>query len=269
MTSIIHISDLHFGSPYVPEVGDAVLRLIAEEKPSAVLCSGDIVQFAEMRSPWESAREFFQAIHAPVLTVPGNHDVFRFFPIRRWTQPLQYYLEYIHPGRDMALHLPGLSCVGVGTMRSWTIELGFITKQQLQNVQEEFANSGPENFRILVQHQAPRAFYKVIVPTQVRGHRRALNTYFNAGVDLILTGHNHFAHMETIEREGHRMVWSQCGTTTSNRLSWFAERENQLTQFNIRHDSFDAVTKIYHAETQTFVEKSVRTFPRNRPGSSP
>ena len=50
--TLIHISDLHFGSPYQPEVGEAVLDLAHSLRPSAVACTGDLVQFAEQRGPW-------------------------------------------------------------------------------------------------------------------------------------------------------------------------------------------------------------------------
>jgi len=262
MNSIIHISDLHFGKPFVQDIGDAVLRFLDDHQHDVLVCSGDIVQFAEMKSSWEEARQFFASVAAPLMIVPGNHDVLRFFPLRRWLTPMHRYFEYINRDRDMKIQLPGLDLVGLGTMRAWTIELGFITRQQLHYVEDTFKNSPKNNFKILVQHQAPKKFYKGIIPTHVNGHKRALKSYAESRVDLILTGHNHFVHMEAIEHSGHTMVWSQSGTTTSSRFPWTHPNENTLTQIDVRETEFDIVTRVYRPTTKSFEKKSVQTYSR-------
>ena len=160
MKSIVHISDLHFGGPFVQDAGDAVLKFLDENPHDALICSGDIVQFAETQSSWAEARDFFAKIAAPKVIVPGNHDVLRFFPIARWLTPMKRYFEYINAHRDMRVNLPGLDVVGLGTMRTWTIELGFITKQQLGYVEDSFKNSSADNFKVIVQHQSPKRFFK-------------------------------------------------------------------------------------------------------------
>ena len=262
MKSIIHISDLHFGKPFVQDAGDAVLRFINDNPHDALICSGDIVQFAETKSSWEQARDFFAQIVSPTVIVPGNHDVLRFFPLARWLKPMHRYFEYIHNERDMKVNLPGLDVVGLGTMRTWTIELGFITKQQLDYVEDSFKDSAAESFRVLVQHQSPKRFFKGLLPTHVRGYKRALKTYAKTGVDLILTGHNHFVHAEAFEQDGHTLVWSQSGTTTSNRFPLMYPNENTLTRIDIRDKEFDLVTCVYQSESKRFEQKSVQTFKR-------
>ena len=47
MTSILHISDLHFGPPYVPEIGEDLLRSVAELEIDAIVVSGDFTQRAK------------------------------------------------------------------------------------------------------------------------------------------------------------------------------------------------------------------------------
>ena len=262
MKSIVHISDLHFGKPFVQDAGRAVLRFLEENPHDALICSGDIVQFAEVKSSWQEARDFFAQVAAPTVIVPGNHDVLRFFPIARWLTPMNRYFEYINAHRDMRVNLPGLDVVGLGTMRTWTIELGFITKQQLGYVEDSFKNSSADNFKVIVQHQSPKRFFKGLLPTYVRGYKRALKTYAKTGVDLILTGHNHFVHAEAFEQDGHTMVWSQSGTTTSNRFPLMHPNENTLTRIDIRDHEFDLVTCVYDDASKTFEKRSVRTFPR-------
>ena len=263
MNSIIHISDLHFGQPFVEEIGDAVLQFLSDTPHDVVVCSGDIVQFAEFKSSWEEARQFFAQVAAPLMIVPGNHDVVRFFPIRRWLNPMNRYFEYINGDRDMNLRLPGLDLVGLGTMRAWSIELGYITKQQLGYVSDTFRETEAGNFKVLVQHQSPKKLRRGILPTHVRGYKRALETYAQSGVDLILTGHNHFVHVESFEHDGATMVWSQSSTTTCNRFPLGYPHENTLTRIDVRDTEFDIVTCVYQAGSKRFEQKSVQTFPRS------
>ncbi|MHA2010282.1 MAG: metallophosphoesterase family protein, partial [Promethearchaeota archaeon] len=43
MVNIIQISDLHYGSEFVPEYMENVIQYIEEIRPDAVICTGDIV----------------------------------------------------------------------------------------------------------------------------------------------------------------------------------------------------------------------------------
>ena len=113
MKSLVHISDLHFGRPFIQNAGDAVLRFLEDNPHDALICSGDIVQFAETKSSWREAREFFSQVGAPTVVVPGNHDVLRFLPVARWLTPMKRYFEYINAGRDM-VEPPRPRCGGLG-----------------------------------------------------------------------------------------------------------------------------------------------------------
>ena len=131
MKSILHISDLHFGVPYLPLVGEALLELERQLEPSLTVCTGDIVQWAEKPSNWQDAVRFFAQLKGPYMTIPGNHDVIRLHPIERFTQPLKHYYRYIHPSRDSTYTADDLAIFGFGTPRGMTVELGFISNKQL------------------------------------------------------------------------------------------------------------------------------------------
>ncbi|MEZ6065428.1 MAG: metallophosphoesterase [Planctomycetaceae bacterium] len=46
MLRILHISDLHFGPPYLARVGEALLRLAPQLNPELIVASGDFTQRA-------------------------------------------------------------------------------------------------------------------------------------------------------------------------------------------------------------------------------
>ena len=47
MTTVFHVSDLHFGWPAVPEQIEAIERIIQAEKFDVVAISGDLTQAGE------------------------------------------------------------------------------------------------------------------------------------------------------------------------------------------------------------------------------
>ena len=66
---ILHVSDLHFGPPFVHEVADQVLKSAWEIAPDTIVVSGDLTQRAR-REQFLAAREFLlRAEREELLTV--------------------------------------------------------------------------------------------------------------------------------------------------------------------------------------------------------
>ena len=59
----MHISDLHFGPPYRPDIGAAVLRIAPQLRADALVVSGDLTQRAK-HDQFASAREFLDQLPA-------------------------------------------------------------------------------------------------------------------------------------------------------------------------------------------------------------
>ena len=76
MTTVLHVSDLHFGRPASSERLDSLLKLVAKLEPDAVAISGDLTQRCSRRE-FERARRYLESIGevAPYVVIPGNHDI--------------------------------------------------------------------------------------------------------------------------------------------------------------------------------------------------
>ena len=85
MPKILHISDLHFGPPYVPEVGEALQQIVPTLDPDAIVVSGDLSQRAR--------REQFEEARVPAVTIGGFHRCQRL----RDTLPRIIYVAFIVP----------------------------------------------------------------------------------------------------------------------------------------------------------------------------
>ncbi|MDX1798117.1 MAG: metallophosphoesterase, partial [Candidatus Lokiarchaeia archaeon] len=75
MVDVIHISDLHYGSEFVPEYMENIINYVKEKKPDVVICTGDIVHKGRVIQ----IRKFLPYLErikkiTNFLAVPGNHD---------------------------------------------------------------------------------------------------------------------------------------------------------------------------------------------------
>src|SRR5689334_179320 len=75
LITLLHVSDLHFGPPYVTEVGEALQSFAAQLAPTAIIASGDFTQRAKAEQ-FAAARAFLDRLpRVPLVVTPGNHDV--------------------------------------------------------------------------------------------------------------------------------------------------------------------------------------------------
>jgi 3',5'-cyclic AMP phosphodiesterase CpdA len=88
-TRLFHISDVHFGVEDRAAL-DAVAQAVAEERPDAVVCTGDLTQRAK-HSEYAAAQEWFASLGVPVVLEPGNHDMPYYNPWERFTDPFRRY----------------------------------------------------------------------------------------------------------------------------------------------------------------------------------
>lgn len=90
-TRLFHISDVHFGVEDRAAL-DVVARAVVQEKPDAVVCTGDLTQRAK-HSEYAAAAEWFGALGVPVVLQAGNHDMPYYNLWERFTDPYRRYRE--------------------------------------------------------------------------------------------------------------------------------------------------------------------------------
>ncbi|MGH6705780.1 MAG: metallophosphoesterase family protein [Sphingomicrobium sp.] len=225
MPSLIHLSDLHFGA-HDPRLVEAVEQRIDDAKPDLVVISGDFTQRARTEQ-FEQACAFLERLRDAgheVLGVPGNHDVPLYDVLRRFLSPLTRYRRYIDDTLCPFHELPGAAVLGINTARSLTFKDGRINEEQIAYINNTFARTRPETTRILVTHHPMFALPVGDGPELGKAIGRqdlALAAIAQAGVDLLLAGHNHRAsthHAKDLVTDAGRALVIQAGTATSTRL---------------------------------------------------
>ncbi|WP_153558208.1 metallophosphoesterase family protein [Roseimaritima sediminicola] len=266
---ILHLSDLHFGPPYLPHIGKAVLKIAPQLEPDAIVVSGDLTQRAK-KEQFIDAREFLDRLpEVPMLVIPGNHDVPLYRVKERLTDPLGLYRKYIQADLNPVLELPEALLVGIdSTSPRRAISNGRITSDQLRHSEAVFATAPPHLARIVVAHHhfapAPDYLHDQTMPKA----RRAINRFVEQNVELILGGHLHRAYIGNslnFYRGQHRdqgIVIVQCGTTTSRRGRGPESEKNSFNTIDIDSQMMTVTHYMYFEDRQTFGALSRHHFPR-------
>lgn len=266
---ILHLSDLHFGPPFVPEVGKAVLSTASAIDVDAIVVSGDFTQRAK-REQFEAARAFLDRLpDVPRLYVPGNHDVPLYRLRERLFDPLGLYKEVISPELNPVLSLPGAVIVGFDSTSPLSkISNGRIHPWQLEAAERVFAEAEPTAARIVVAHHhfAPAPDY--LRDSTMPKARRAIMRFVEDEVDLIMGGHLHRSYIGNtldfypgVHRE-RGIVIVQSGTSTSRRGRGRECEKNTLNLIDIGPDTMEITHFLYFDADAGFIPNSRHLFPR-------
>jgi len=235
--TLLHLSDIHFGPPFYPAVGEAVQQFASELSPDVIVASGDFTQRAT-EEQFASARRFLDRLpEVPTIVTPGNHDVPLYRVWERLVRPFDLYRKHISRELNTVHDLPEMRIVALNsTAPHRAITNGRIDSWQIDFAREGFEGTPPETLRIVVAHHhfaPPPDFEGADVMPRAR---RALDAFTEMNVDLILGGHLHRAYVGNsldvyagIDRE-YGIVIAQTGTATSRRGR---ARERDKNTFNV------------------------------------
>ena len=248
VTTVLHVSDLHFGRPASSERLTSLRELIAEIAPDAVAISGDLTQRCTKRE-FEQAREYLDKIGqvAPYVVIPGNHDIRWLGAVarnmgglfREQAHNFKYsrYTRYISEDLSPTLEVPGAVIAGLNTAHGITRGsvtrrfrdlgvIGYVRRADIESVREAFENASPDAARIVMIHHNP-------IRGELTGRHglanteQALHAFADLGTELILCGHDHLQAIHNVERGVHGLVISTAGTI-SNRI-----RPGRASSFNL------------------------------------
>lgn len=270
MIRILHLSDLHFGPPYVPRVGDALLEIAPQLQPDVVVVSGDFTQRATAEQ-FADARAFLDRLpRGPRVMVPGNHDVPLYRVMERWKDPHKLYREYISPDLDTVVRHPGAVFVGLDSTAPRTaITNGRLHGHQLDFCTAAFSEAEPEAIRVVVAHHhfapAPDYLYDRSMPQA----KRAIDRFVDLGVELILGGHLHRAYIGNsldFFPGNHRdrgIIIVQSGTSTSRRGRGREREKNSFNLIEVKPETITITHYMFFDEPSgAFQPSSRHNFPR-------
>jgi len=232
--TVVHLSDLHFGR-VDPAILPALQRAVVVAAPNLVVVSGDITQRARVVE-FKAAAHFLETLPAPLLAVPGNHDVPLYNILLRWLSPLDRYRRYITSDLAPFFEDAEIAALGVNTARALTFKDGRINRLQIEAAMRRFAHCRKDVTRIVVTHHTfdtPDPVPGAMPAHKVVGRAdMAMAGFVQADVDMILSGHLHMSGAgETTKRyplPGWAALLIRAGTATSTRTATPVGRVTRL-----------------------------------------
>lgn len=274
MTTIFHVSDLHFGRPAVPAQIEAIEHLIQADKFDVVAISGDLSQRSRA-GEFQRAQVFIRDAEkvSKVIVVPGNHDV------KWWRAPLgvgakalmyDNYMKFISASLEPVLHVPGATLVGLNTSHgvthrtlTWNVRdisiIGDLRYEQFDKAQVAFEKSAASDARVIVMHHNP-VKGELSQRHGLKRTNKILGQFAAMGVDLILCGHDHQESVHYVEHTKKGTVISTAGTV-SNRSR--GGRPSSVNEISIGPTTIEVTTRIWSDDQKTFVHGPHRCFERS------
>ncbi len=273
MTTIFHVSDLHFGWPAVPEQIEAIEQCIQAERFDVVAISGDLTQRSRS-GEFQRAAVFIRDAKkvSRVITIPGNHDV------AWWRAPLGFgkkprvyenYRKFIDTDLEPVLRVPGVTLVGINTAHgvtrrtlTWNMRdisiIGDVKKIQLDVARGIFEKSPPRDARVIVMHHNP-VRGELSGRHGLKNTQRILGVFADMGVDAVLCGHDHQESVHYIEHTKKGTVISTAGTV-SNRSR--GGRPSSVNRLEIGPSTIEVTTRVWARDSRTFVRGPHKCFKR-------
>ncbi len=227
MLTLLHVSDLHFGYED-REALDWFLTAVENERPAAVLCTGDLTMRGSARE-YALAQAWLAKLPVPVALVPGNHDVpYYNHMVRRLTTPYARYRAL--EARLTPPDLPGLAVVPLKTIAraQWRLNWskGRVSNKDLDQTVAALERQRECALRIVIGHH-PLVDAQTQSTGSTKGGQRALAALARAGAQVVLSGHVHDAFDMTIDADGLPIRLIGAGTL-SQRLRSSAPSFNRL-----------------------------------------
>jgi 3',5'-cyclic AMP phosphodiesterase CpdA len=258
VSTLIHLSDLHFGPYHGASLDEILLKEIAVLNPDAIVISGDFTMRARHRE-FAQARDWLARTTKPTLTIPGNHDQPILTP-RDWFERLtrQYarYQKYIHGDIDSILDVNGLFILGLNDNHP-ILPGGFWSRAQRAWIEAQFARAPRGAVRVIVTHHQfdwgstwrPAGFWFPARTSEFLAAR---------GVELVLNGHTH---VPSAVQTASGIVIARAGTATSGRT-----RHGHGNAYNLITLDAKQITvfiRQYDPQANAYVSTRAFTFPRS------
>ena len=251
--TILHLSDVHFGSAHSPAAASALVRFAHRKRPSAVVVSGDLTQRAKVRE-YRAARAFLDGLaEYPVVVTAGNHDVPLYRFGERILAPFRNYRRHIQPALDTVTDVApgpgddrGARFVALNSTSPRTgLVNGRLRRRQLELAERSFGDAPPGFLRVLVAHHNLIAPEDGSYGTPLRRAGRVLDALPGWGVDMVLGGHVHRA---TLAESGAGVPVLLAGTATSTRGRGPERGRSSFNWIHVRSDGIEVEVHFFSGE---------------------
>lgn len=220
MTRIALLADLHFGS--VPlGLADILGESLAKAAPDVIVVAGDLTMRSRTHE-FAAGKAWLSTLPAPLMLLPGNHDLPVWNVFKRFTNPFARYARATGAPLMPVFEDTGCFIVGLNTTASWHPHLkwqeGIARRTDVLAARKLLAAAPAGKLRIVATHhplfkveQLPRAL-------PVRRFTQALDMLAEENVELLMHGHLHQQYALRCRHRDRQFLTVGAPTALSSRL---------------------------------------------------
>ncbi|WP_374942320.1 metallophosphoesterase family protein [Sphingomonas sp.] len=242
---LFHVSDVHFGAED-PAAIAWFSALVAEEKPDAVVMTGDLTMRATPNE-FQAGGDWLRSLGVPVTLEVGNHDIpYYWDPFRRLFAPYQRYAA-VEKMIERPLELPGVTIVPLKTTAraQWRLNWskGRVSTGSLHRALAMIAEVPKQNLIFVAAHH-PLIEGGTKGTASTRRGDVALTALAEAGAHAVLSGHVHDPFDVPVTRAGRTIRMIGAGTL-SKRVRSTPPAFNEI---RIEGSAFEAIARTLSPE---------------------
>lgn len=215
-TTLFHVSDVHFGVEDRAAL-EWFAGAVAEDRPDAVICTGDLTQRAT-HAQYALAAEWFASLGLPVMLQPGNHDMPYYNPWERLRRPYARagaLAEAVGSELELAHAVIVPFDTNVRAQLRWPWSDGVVRRRKLDAALARLEQlRGDPRTRIVACHHPLLADRDGAKNPTIRGDM-AFAELAAAGASAVLSGHVHFPFDQQRARGNHAMRMIGAGTLST------------------------------------------------------
>lgn len=215
MTRILHLTDLHFGF-HRATLEEPLLARISALRPDLVVIGGDITHRA-LPAQMRQARAFLDRIEAPLMCMPGNHDVPAWNLVARMFWPFAGFRRHFGPVLTPVGRAGDVRVMALNSADPYAWQRGKIREGEIGRI---IGNVDAMGTNIVALHhplqQLPR-----VDKALARRASEALYRLEASGVQVVLSGHLHRWATDALLATGRhpRVLQIQTGTALCARIT--------------------------------------------------
>lgn len=252
MTRIVHLSDLHFGFHREALVGPLLDR-VNRARADLVVVTGDLTHRGRP-GQFRAAAGFLSRIEAPVMAVPGNHDVPLYNIPVRFLVPWAGYRQAIDTDLAPTRAAGSIRVLGLNSVDPFTWQRGVIREGEIGRL---ISGLDPLATNIVALHH-PLQQLPAIDKQLAQRAPQALRRLEDAGVRIVLSGHLHIWAAEALLPHGHPHVLQvQAGTALCARPS---DLQNEFAVLQTDSDRLVIERHIAPMDKDGFQPPQILTF---------
>lgn len=224
---LLHLSDTHFGAENAQVLEDLV-ALVLQERPQAVVATGDITEHAKAAEFAAAARFFSRLAAHHQIVVPGNHDLPLWDVLRRLFAPYAEFRQAFGDDLEPCLQTRDIWVAGLCSTRRWRHHAGTLSNAQVRRSAQWLSMAPAGALRVVALHHPVaagpckgQASSDAAAPDVLHNAAFAVDAWSRAGVHLVLGGHTHRPGFLALHGSAERAtpMWAvQAGTAVSRHL---------------------------------------------------